>query len=100
MGHEALTAALDWQTIALAATIAFGAGLIAAFAYYRYNGPHLIEERESARRHARLAEQSNQFLKSAIEAVPAGLAFFDSESRYVAWNEEYARYVREHAGEI
>src|SRR5689334_19317111 len=100
MAQAALNSTPDWQVVAVIAALAFVAGIVAAFIYYRCNGPHLVEERETARRHARLAEQSNRFLRAALDAVPAGLAFFDRDGRFVAWNEQYASHVREHAGEI
>jgi diguanylate cyclase (GGDEF)-like protein len=85
--------------VALSAVLAFGAGVVATFLYLRY-ADRRSEGLAAARPQDRLACESNEYLRAAIEAVPAGLAFFDAGDRYVVWNSEYARYVREHAGEI
>ena len=52
---------------------------------------------ETARNAVDAARTANARLRDAIEILPQGIVFLDSEGRYVLWNEQYAEIYRRSA---
>lgn len=53
---------------------------------------------QAAISNARLtAEQAEERLRAAIDALPEGIVFLDAEGRYILWNKQYAEIYRKSA---